>query len=57
LTTIYQAAKNGFIGDVQHEANQLKQMDPQYIPFANKLLEFSQTFDDKAILDLIKPLV
>ncbi|MEM6403126.1 MAG: response regulator, partial [Cyanobacteria bacterium P01_D01_bin.116] len=57
LTTIYQAAKNGFIGDIQHEANRLKQIDNQYIPFANKLLEFSQSFDDKAILDLIKPLV
>ncbi|MEL6162553.1 MAG: ATP-binding protein, partial [Cyanobacteria bacterium J06628_3] len=57
LTTIYQAAKNGFIGDIQHEANRLKQIDSQYIPFANKLLEFSQSFDDKAILDLIQPLV
>lgn len=57
LTTIYQAAKQGFIGDVQHEANRLKQIDCQYIPFAEKLLELSHDLDDTAIIDLVKPLV
>ena len=57
LTVIYQAAKQGFIGDVEQEANRLKQIDPQYIPFADKLLRLSQNLDDTAILDLIKPLV
>ena len=57
LTVIYQAAKQGFIGDVQQEANRLKQIDFQYIPFADKLLQLSQNLDDTAILDLVKPLV
>ena len=57
LTVIYQAAKQGFIGDVQQEANRLKQIDTQYIPFADKLLQLSQNLDDTAILDLVKPLV
>ncbi|AFY53201.1 signal transduction histidine kinase [Rivularia sp. PCC 7116] len=57
LTVIYQAAKQGFIGDVQQEANRLKQIDRQYIPFADKLLQLSHNLDDIAILDLIKPLV
>ncbi|MEO0969549.1 MAG: ATP-binding protein [Cyanobacteria bacterium J06639_18] len=57
LKFLYEAAKDGFIADVRHEAYRLKQIDSQYIPFANKLLELSQSFDDEAILNLVKPLV
>ncbi|MDJ0773812.1 MAG: ATP-binding protein [Mastigocoleus sp. MO_167.B18] len=57
LKILYEAAKDGFIADVRHEAYRLKQIDSQYIPFANKLLELSQSFDDEAILNLVKPLV
>ncbi|KST62772.1 histidine kinase [Mastigocoleus testarum BC008] len=57
LIVLYQAARDGFIGDVQQEANHLKQIDSQYIPFANKLLELSESFDDAAIIKLVKPLV
>ncbi len=57
LTVIYQAAKQGFIGDVQQEANRLKQIDTQYVPFADKLLKLSQNLDESAIIDLVKPLV
>lgn len=57
LIVLYQAARDGFIGDVQQEANHLKQIDSQYIPFANKLLELSENFDDAAIIKLVKPLV
>jgi hypothetical protein len=54
LTTIYQAAQDGFMSDIQQEANRLKQLNPQYAPFANKLLELSQKFDDEAILNLLE---
>ena len=57
LTVLYEAARDGFIGDVQQEAHRLKQIDSQYIPFANKLLELSRNFDDTAIIKLVKPLV
>ncbi len=56
LTVLYQAAKDGFIGDIREEAQRLKQLDSQYIPFANKLLELSHNFDEAAILKLVKPL-
>lgn len=55
LSTLYQAAKDGFMSDVQQEANRLKHLNPQYIPFANKLLELSQQFDDEGILSLLEP--
>ncbi|BAZ50044.1 multi-sensor hybrid histidine kinase [Nostoc sp. NIES-4103] len=55
LATLYQAAQDGFMSDIQQEAKRLKQLNPQYTPFANKLLELSQSFDDEAILNLLAP--
>ena len=57
LETLYKAAKNGFMGDVQREAQRLKQADDRYVPLANTLLELSQQFDDVTILKLIEPAV
>ena len=54
LATLYEAAQGGFINDIQQEANRLKLLDPKYVPFANKLLELSQQFDDAAILNLVQ---
>ncbi len=54
LDALYKAAQVGFISDIQQEANRLKLLDPKYVPFANKLLEFSRQFDDIAILNLLQ---
>ncbi len=54
LAVIYRAAQDGFIADIQQEANRLKQLNPEYATFANKILELSQMFDDEAILNLLK---
>ncbi|MBD2203252.1 response regulator [Calothrix sp. FACHB-1219] len=55
LTAIYQAAQDGFMADIQQEANRLKQLNPQYAPFANKLLDLCQKFDDEGIINLLQP--
>jgi signal transduction histidine kinase/DNA-binding NarL/FixJ family response regulator len=55
LAALYQAAQDGFMADIQQEANRLKQLNPEYVPFANKLLELSQKFDDEAIINLLQP--
>jgi signal transduction histidine kinase/DNA-binding NarL/FixJ family response regulator len=55
LVVLYQAVQDGFIADIQQEAQRLKQLDPQYATFANKLLELSQKFDDEAMLNLLAP--
>ncbi|MEG4321805.1 MULTISPECIES: ATP-binding protein [unclassified Microcoleus] len=57
LKALYRAAKDGFMADIQQEADRLKQVDRQYVPFANKMLELSQRFDDEAILNLLEPYV
>jgi signal transduction histidine kinase len=54
LTALYRAAQDGFMSDIEREAIRLKQLDRQYVPFANKLLELSQRFDDEAILKLLR---
>jgi len=55
LAALYQAAQDGFMADIQQEANRLKKLNAEYTAFANKLLELSQQFDDEAILKLLKP--
>ena len=55
LVALYHAAQGGFMTDVQQEANRLKQLAPEYVAFANRILELSQRFDEEAILQLIKP--
>lgn len=55
LATLYQAAQDGFMADIQQEANRLKQLNSEYTAFANKLLELSHKFDDEGILNLLKP--
>ncbi len=54
LASLYQAARDGFMADIQKEANYLKQLNSLYVPFTNRILELSQQFDDEAILNLIE---
>ncbi|MFB2767764.1 ATP-binding protein [Pelatocladus sp. BLCC-F211] len=54
LTALYAAIQGGFITDVQQEANRIKQLAPEYVAFANRVLELSQNFDDEAILRLLE---
>lgn len=55
LTPLYQAAKRGYISGIEESANQLKQLDPKYTAFANKVLELAEEFEDEAIVELVKP--
>lgn len=53
LSTLLKAAKSGYILDIQAEANRLKQAEPQYTVFADKVIELAQAFEDEAIVSLI----
>jgi CheY-like chemotaxis protein len=57
LTALYAAAQGGFITDMQQEANRIKQLSPEYVAFANRVLELSQQFDDEGIVKLLAPWV
>jgi signal transduction histidine kinase/DNA-binding NarL/FixJ family response regulator len=57
LAALYAAAQGGFMSDIQQEADRLKQLAPEYITFANLVIELSQQFDEEAILRLIEPRV
>lgn len=49
LTALHKAARRGYILDIQEEANRLKQLDPAYTAFADKILELAEAFEDEAI--------
>ncbi|HEY9698389.1 MAG TPA: ATP-binding protein [Trichocoleus sp.] len=53
LVALHKAAKAGLVRNVQQAANELKQMNPRYAPFAKHLLELAQKFEIEAILQLI----
>jgi hypothetical protein len=57
MPVLYAAAQDGFMSDVQQEANRLKQAEPAYTAFTNRMLELSQRFDDETILRLLVPWV
>jgi len=52
LALLRTAAKTGFMAEVIQEAERIKALDDAYIPFADKLLDLCNQFDDKAILEL-----
>ena len=56
VVALYKAAKAGYILDIQAEANRIKQLNPQYMPFADRVLGLAETFDDEAITKLIEAL-
>ncbi len=41
---------------VINEANRLEQLNPQYKPFVNHLIEFTDDFDDAGIIEFIEPI-
>ncbi|WP_375512002.1 ATP-binding protein [uncultured Nostoc sp.] len=54
LVNLYNAAKTGYIQEIQEEADSIKNLDPKYTVFANKILKLVENFDDEAIVNLIK---
>jgi PAS domain S-box-containing protein len=54
LVTLYEAAQIGDIAGVEAEANRLKQLAPNYVAFANKLLQLTQEFEEQEILKLVE---
>jgi len=50
LTALHKAARSGYILDIQEEAKRLKQLDPQYAVFADKIIELAEAFGDEAIV-------
>jgi PAS domain S-box-containing protein len=54
LEALYAAAQIGDIDSVEQEAVRLGQLNVQYLPFAQQLLQFTQAMDDEAILKFVK---
>lgn len=54
LEALYAAARIGDIDSVEEEARRLAQLNIQYQPFAQQLLQFTQALDDEAIFKFVK---
>ncbi len=55
ILKIYNAAKIGDIEQIEKEATQIKQLDDQYSPFCDRILELTLNFEDTEIVNLIEP--
>jgi PAS domain S-box-containing protein len=54
LATLLSCAKIGDIAGVEAEAIRFLQLSPEYVTFANKLLQLAQEFEEQEILKLVK---
>lgn len=54
LVTLYQVAQIGDIAGVEEEATRIRQLAPQYVAFANRLLQLAQEFEEQEILKLVE---
>lgn len=55
LQGLYTAARIGDIRGIEKEAHSLQQLDPGYRAFLQPILKLAETFDNRAILKLLKP--
>ncbi|WP_199247921.1 CHASE2 domain-containing protein [[Phormidium] sp. ETS-05] len=55
LRELYRAAEIGDIDAIEQQARYIKQLEPKYTIFANKLLQLAADFEDRKIMQLIEP--
>ncbi|MBZ8180185.1 response regulator [Oscillatoria salina] len=53
LASLYQAAEIGDIARVEAEAIRIQQLDVQYLPFVNRLLQLARDFEEEEIFDFV----
>ena len=54
LKKLYEAAKKGDVEDIKIEANQIRKLGSEYLPFVNRILELADNFDDPEIIKLVE---
>jgi signal transduction histidine kinase/DNA-binding NarL/FixJ family response regulator len=54
LMKLYEAAKRGDVEDIKIEANRIRELGSQYLPFVNRVLELADNFDDPEIVKLVE---
>lgn len=54
IASLYELAMMGDIGGIIEQARVLQELDEQFIPFANKLLQLAKGFQEKQILEFVK---
>ena len=54
LAVLYELAKMGDIKGICEQANEIRQLDEQFAPFAQQLLQLADGFQEKQILEFVK---
>ncbi|MCL1475185.1 hybrid sensor histidine kinase/response regulator [Argonema antarcticum] len=54
LTILFDLAMSGDMGGILERADQLQQLAPQYVPFANRLSQLAKDFEEEKILELVQ---
>ncbi len=54
MEVLYELAMLGSMKKIRERAFYLEELDPKYLPFANKLKDLAQGFQEKAIVNLIE---
>lgn len=54
LVTLFSCAQIGDIAGIEEEATRLRQLSPEYVTFANKLLQLAGEFEEQEILKLVE---
>jgi len=54
MASLYELAMMGDIGGILEQAKRLQELDEQFVPFANKLLQLAKGFQEKQILEFVK---
>lgn len=54
LAILYELAMMGDIKGICEQANEIRQLDEQFVPFAQQLLQLAEGFQEKQILEFVK---
>jgi len=54
IVSLYELAMMGDIGGIIDQAHKIEQLDEQFVPFANKLLQLAKGFQEKQIIEFVK---
>ncbi|HAA30613.1 MAG TPA: hybrid sensor histidine kinase/response regulator, partial [Cyanobacteria bacterium UBA8553] len=53
LKALYEAAEIGYVQGIEQEVIRLQQLDPDYTPFTNRILELADNFENEEIVHLL----
>lgn len=57
LISLYHIVLDGYLTEIDSEAERLKNLDSKYVPFTQKIIELAKAFESEEIIKLLEPFV